>query len=202
MQALLIAIPPAVLSPVNIIGQQQSAFAGEITALRVLPLPSATYHWALYCDSAANFAMVPAYSGDNEAGFVNGINDQPSVQVKWNKSGTFFFKILIIDSEGCSNFKVGIIKVLPSQIATRIYPNPINGNDLNFEISMQEGSIVTVDIYSPNRQLIERIFNEYISGGVTKNIHYPNYLPQGIYSYRITTKNQVYSGRIICIRVY
>lgn len=199
---LLLAIPPAALSPATILAQQSQTYTGKVTELRIIPMAAATYQWTLYCDSTADYARTTGKSDIRGAGFVNGINDQPSVQVKWNTPGTFFFKILVIDSNGCSNFKVGIIEVLPDQITARIYPNPVNGNDLNFELTMPDGNLVTIDIYSPNRQLISRIFEEYLPGGVTKTIHYRNYLPQGIYTYRITTKNQVCSGRIICIRVY
>lgn len=201
-QAFLLAILSAAGPPATVSAQQQSAFAGEITALRVLPLPAATYRWTLFCDSSADFAMLSGACGSGEAGFVDGISDEPTVQVLWNKPGTYFVKILVISSDGCSNFKVGIVEVLPNQVTARIYPNPVNGNDLNFEISLEQGSAVIVDIYSPNCQLISRVFDGYLPGGQTKTIFFRNFLQQGIYTYRIQTESRVCSGRIICIRVY
>ncbi len=199
---LLLAILPAALSPVILLAQQSQTYTGEITELRIFPLSAASYQWTLYCDSTADYALTPGKPEIRGAGFVNEINDQPSVQVKWNSPGKFFYKIQVVDSDGCSNFKIGIIEVLPYQIIARIYPNPMSGNDLNFELTLPNSNLVTIDIFSPNRQLISRIFEEYLPGGITKTIHYGNYLPQGIYTYRITTRKQVCSGRIICIRVY
>ncbi len=200
-QALLLAILPATIFPANLISQQ-SAYTGQITAQRVIPLPSATYHWELYHDPASDFALLSGNFNSGEAGFVDGITDKPTVRVLWNKPGTYFLKITVINSEGCSNFKIEKMEILKYEIAARIYPNPVNGNDLNFEISIQEGSVVTVDIYSTNRQLICRVFDGYLAAGVIKTIPYRNYLPQGIYTYRICTGSQVCSGRIICIKVY
>lgn len=188
--------------PLPCVWAQLPAIAGQITELSIKPLTGASYYWTIYCNPGADFAIAADTCSGGEAGFVDGINDLPTVRVKWNKSGIYFFKILVINPEGCSNFKAGMVEVRPIQIDVSIFPNPVTGDNLNFRIDLREGSVVTVDLFSFNHQLISRIFDDYIPGGVTKTISYRIMLPQGLYTYQIRTKDQIRSGRIMLIRVY
>jgi hypothetical protein len=84
----------------------------------------------------------------------------------------------------------------------RIYPNPLYGPDLKFQLTLPVSSHVIIDLFASNGQLISRIFEGYISGGESKTIRYSHTLSQGIYLYQIRTDNQNINGRIIVIRVY
>jgi hypothetical protein len=84
----------------------------------------------------------------------------------------------------------------------KIFPNPLSGENVTFQITMPVGSLVQVDLFSPNGQLIGRLFDDYIPGGISRTITYPNNLPQGIYPYQIRTEKQIVNGRIIILRQY
>lgn len=84
----------------------------------------------------------------------------------------------------------------------RVFPNPANGPDLNFQLTLSVSSSVTIDLFSSNGQLVSRIFQGYLSGGESRIITCQNNLPQGIYLYQVKTKNLNINGRIIIIREY
>lgn len=81
----------------------------------------------------------------------------------------------------------------------RVFPNPLIGPDINFMIALPAGSLVTVDLFARNGQLISRIFDGYFEGGTSKTITYPNTLTEGIYLYQIRTEKQVFNGRIVIL---
>lgn len=189
------------LSQGRALAQQLPGRTGQVTEMSVVPQTDATYKWSVFCDPAADFTGTPISSGP-EYWFLNSIDDRPRVKIFWNLPGTYFVKVLVRAQDGCTNFKVGIIEVMNPEVQARIFPNPVNGNDLNFSISLQESSLVTIDLYSSNHELISRIFEGPVSAGKTKTIVWRCYLPQGLYYYQIVSKDQVTCGQIISIRVY
>ena len=169
--------------------------------MSIVPQPDATYKWSVFSDPAADFTGT-APSSRAEYWFLNSIDDHPGVKILWNQPGTYFVKVLVWAANGCTNFKIGIIEVMNPQIQARIFPNPVNDNDLNFSITLEESSLVTIDLFSASHELISRVFDGSVSAGITKTIVWRCYLPQGLYSYQIRSKNQVTCGQIISIRVY
>jgi len=121
----------------------------------------------------------------------------------WNFEVTFNLTLRQVSAEGCTgDLQTGQVIVNSGPGDIRIFPNPIFGPDISFQLSQPVGSVVTVDLFSPNGQLISRLFDEYIAGGVSKTITYRNTLPQGIYLYQIRTGKQIINSRIIVIRTY
>lgn len=104
---MLLAMAPAVA--------QTIVYQGETSTLSVNQLSGDTYSWELYDDGTVDFAKTAGItSSASYATFVGG-NVGASVQVKWLKPGTYFFKVTAFDITGCTNnLKVGIIKVKAS----------------------------------------------------------------------------------------
>ncbi|TSA31776.1 MAG: T9SS C-terminal target domain-containing protein [Porphyromonadaceae bacterium] len=146
--------------------------------------PGSTYTWAI--------DGTEVQSGTTCA-FVN----------NWNFEGTFELTLRQVSAKGCmGDLQTGQVIVNSGGCNIKIFPNPMFGPDISFQLSLPAGSVVTVDLFSPNGQLISRIFDGYIADGVLKTITYRNILPQGIYPYRIRTEKQIINGRIIVIRKY
>jgi hypothetical protein len=196
-----------VLPVPSVPAQVQPVYKGQITELRIAPQPNAYYYWALYRDSSINFAGKAGVCKSEEAWFTDSISNQPTIHVKWNSTGLFFYKILIINTQGCTNFKIGTIRVLGSPLNApkpdvRIFPNPSFDEFLIFQIILAEESTVTIDLFSTSGQLISRIFNDYLDEGELKTIRYKNNLSQGVYLYQVRTDNQMCRGKITVIRRY
>ncbi len=103
---------------------QTVVYVGDTTPLTVVAVPGNTYLWELYSDGTVNFATVPGNCPATSADFVGG-NTGPAVNVKWIKTGIYYFKVTA--SDGCTNnLKIGMIEVkeaLPT--ATISPPEPI-----------------------------------------------------------------------------
>lgn len=121
----------------------------------------------------------------------------------WAFEGTFRLTLRQVSAEGCTgDLQTGQVIVNSGGFYIKIFPNPLYGSDVSFQLSLPAGSVVTVDLFSPNGQLISRIFDGYIPGGISKTIIYRNLLPQGVYPYQVRTEKQIINGRIIVIREY
>lgn len=84
----------------------------------------------------------------------------------------------------------------------KIYPNPLSGPDLLFQVILPVGDEVSIDLFASNGQKILRIFEGYMPMGEARIIRYEHNLAQGTYLYRISANNQSFCGRIVVIRVY
>ena len=108
---LLMAMAPAMAQTV--------VYQGDTTPLSVVAVPGDTYTWELYSDPTVNFAKVPGNCPVTSAQFVGG-NTGPSVNVKWLKAGTYFFKVTAVNATNCTNnLKIGVVIVndaLPTAI--------------------------------------------------------------------------------------
>ena len=90
---------------------------GETIELSVIQEPGDTYTWDLYTDPTVDFAKVDGNASSDEAFFVGG-NTGATVSVTWLEPGIYFFRVLAVDEEGCTNnLKVGIVEVLEFELA-------------------------------------------------------------------------------------
>jgi len=111
---LLMAMAPAMAQTV--------VYQGETTPLSVVQVPGDSYKWELYSDPAVNFAKVSGNCPVTSALFVGG-NTGPVVNVKWLKTGTYFFKVTALNSTACTNnLKMGIIIVKSAMPTATILP--------------------------------------------------------------------------------
>lgn len=125
----------------------------------------------------------------------------------WHSEGNFMLTLREVSARGCEGeIRSGRVIVSPPAFdpdpAIRIFPNPVYGPDIKFQLTMKVGSMVTIDLFAANGQLISRILEGYLSGGDLKTIVYSHQLQQGIYLFRIRTDTHIYNGRIIVIREY
>ena len=94
---------------------QTVVYVGDTTPLSVVPVPGDTYQWELYSDGTVNFATTAGNCPVTSATFIGG-NTGPDVQVKWLKTGTYFFKVTAYDPAHCTdNLKIGMITVNAAQ---------------------------------------------------------------------------------------
>ncbi|HNY02651.1 MAG TPA: FISUMP domain-containing protein [Bacteroidales bacterium] len=86
--------------------------AGQQTELGIDSIPGASYTWDLYINNTSiNFAIVPGNCPVADAHFVGG-NTSPTVVVEWITPGTYYFRVIVYDSSGCQNLKVGMMQVI------------------------------------------------------------------------------------------
>ena len=105
---------------------QSVVYVGDTTPLAVVPVSGNTYQWELYSNGTVNFAQAPGNCPVTSAAFVGG-STGPSVDVKWLKTGTYFFKVTAYDPTHCTNnLKIGMVTVgNPLPTATFTPPDPI-----------------------------------------------------------------------------
>jgi gliding motility-associated-like protein len=95
---------------------QTVVYQGKIFPLSVVQKPGNTYDWEIYSDVAVDFAKVAGNCPVTAATFLGG-HTGASVDVQWLKTGIYFFKVTAHDANNCaSNFKIGMIKVIPLTI--------------------------------------------------------------------------------------
>ncbi len=169
---LLMAMAPATAQTV--------VYQGDTTPLSVVAVPGNTYSWELYSDPTVNFAKVPGNCPVTSAEFVGG-NTGPSVNVKWLKAGTFFFKVTAVDATNCTNnLKIGMIIVkdaLPLAVITP--PDPICiGQTSTLKINLT-GTGPWEFTYSDGT-------NFWTITGITSNQYLLNLSPKTTTSYWIT----------------
>ena len=115
---LLLAMTPVMAQTV--------VYMGDTTPLAVMSVSGDTYQWELYSDGTVNFATTAGNCPVTSATFV-GNSTGPSVNVRWLKTGTYFFKVTAYDPAHCTNnLKIGMVIVgNPLPTATFTPPDPI-----------------------------------------------------------------------------
>ncbi len=109
---LVLAIMPVLLTVASATAQMRVP-EGETIELSVIQEPGDTYTWDLYNDPSVDFATDGGNALPTEAFFVDGINTGATVNVTWLEPGIYFFRVLAVDEEGCTNnLEVGIVEVL------------------------------------------------------------------------------------------
>jgi len=105
---------------------QTVVYVGDTTPLAVVPVPGNTYQWELYNNGTVNFATTAGNCPVTSAAFTAG-NTGTSVNVRWVKTGIYFFKVTAYDPTHCTNnLKIGMFTVgNPLPTATFTPPDPI-----------------------------------------------------------------------------
>ena len=105
---------------------QTVVYQGDTTPLSVVQVPGNSYQWELYSDPTVNFATTAGNCPVTSALFVGG-NTGRVVNVKWLKTGTYYFKVTAADATACSkNLKIGLLIVMAAMpTATILPPDPI-----------------------------------------------------------------------------
>ncbi len=139
MIRLLLAILPVVLTVASATAQMRTVYQGETIELSVIQEPGDTYTWDIYNDPSVNFAKVDGNALPDEAEFVGG-NTGATVSVRWLKAGIYFYRVLAVDEEGCTNnLKVGMLEVLENlpTAGLVVYPG---------EICISDPAIITITL--------------------------------------------------------
>jgi hypothetical protein len=180
------------------------AFCATLKANAQLSMPDRVYlgtskrYWV---DSAANTGSTYTWAIDGKVVQRGSICEFSQT---WNLEGTYELTLIQVPAcGGVSEMKTGqvIVDIVPTFTFT-IFPNPLFGPELRFRLTVAVSSLVTIDLFESNGQLISRVFAGQIQAGESKVIAYYNNLPQGIYWYRIRTEKQTSSGRLIVIRTF
>ncbi len=136
---LALAILPVLLTVASATAQMRTVYQGETTELSIIQEGNDTYTWELYNDPNVNFATVDGNALPDEAEFV-GSNTGAMVNVRWLKAGVYFYRVLAVDEEGCTNnLKVGRLQVLedPPTAEMILFEN---------EICISDPAIITVTL--------------------------------------------------------
>jgi len=115
-----------------------TALSGEYGKLRVADQSGSKYLWKIYSDkSLLNQVSV------SDAEFVGG-NSGSEVLVKWKKGGEYYFTVNLFNSSGCSNLKVGKMKVCDSRLVANAGFNTTIGacQHLKLDGSGSQGDII------------------------------------------------------------
>jgi len=122
---------------------------------------------------------------------------------RWSETGNYDLTVRQITAMGCTGAGQTLpVVVLATEPVVSVYPNPIFGPDLNFKILLSSPAEVTIDLFSPYGQLVDRVFSGVLPEAVVHSIAYHHLLPQGIYPYQIHVGNKRLSGKIIVLRTY
>lgn len=114
------------------------ATVGEFSKLRVAEHSGSSYLWKIYSDkSLLNQVSI------SDAEFVGG-NSGSEVLVKWKKGGEYYFTVNLFNSPGCSNLKVGKMKVCDSRLVANAGFNTTIGacQHLKLDGSGSQGDII------------------------------------------------------------
>jgi len=139
MIRLTLAIMLVVLTVAFAAAQMRTVYQGETIELSVVQEGNDTYTWDIYNDPSVNFAQVDGNASPDEAEFVGG-NTGAAVSVHWLKAGIYFYRVMAVDEEGCTNnLKVGRLEVLENLPTAElaIYPG---------EICISDPAIITVTL--------------------------------------------------------
>ncbi len=81
----------------------------------------------------------------------------------------------------------------------RSFPNPSH-SEITFQYELKKASLVSISIYNAIGQLVIPLVNEQENEGIYNQIWDPENLPNGIYTWRLVTANQVLNNKIILIK--
>ena len=126
------ALAPAMAQQIPVV------FEGKIRDLGVKPEPGTTYYWKIFNDRTLSKQVTVA-----EAEFVNG-HESAVVPVIWKKRGIYYFSVTAFGPTGCTNLKVGMLKVIPIVIEANISGATLTGacELVKLEASKSIGDII------------------------------------------------------------
>lgn len=143
---VFLALAPAIAQQMPVV------FEGKIRDLGVKAEPGTTYFWKIFNDRTLTKQVTVA-----EAEFVNGY-ESAVVPVVWKKRGIYYFSVTAFGPTGCTNLKVGMLKVIPIVIEAiiagatqtgacekvKLDASKSIGDIMNYEwTSMDQGGAVT-----------------------------------------------------------
>ncbi len=128
--------------------QTNTVYAGQTSQLSVVEVPGGSYTWDLYIDDVSiNFGIVPGNCPVTSAHF-NGSNTAAVVSVTWLIPGVYYYKVTIVNAEGCSNIAIGMMTVLNAIPLAEIEPlTPVcSGNSTSLVINLTGTAPWSIDL--------------------------------------------------------
>ena len=105
---LCLALLPVLFVVASASVQGQSVvYEGKIGRLQVTQVQGDSYLWKIYTNHTLTTEATVS-----EVAFING-NLGSSITVQWKKGGDYYFTVTAFGSTGCTNLKVGKVKVIP-----------------------------------------------------------------------------------------
>jgi len=141
-------------------------------------------------------------------GFVEGKGNSTTIQNysftdRDLTSGKYQYRLQQVDYDGTSNYS-DVVEVefnqLPEKFALyQNYPNPFNpSTTIKFDVPFS--ALVNLSIYNSIGEKVVTILNEQMESGVYSTIFDASNLSSGIYFYRLTADNQVFTNKMLLIR--
>ena len=144
----------------------------------------------------------------NKVGFIEGKGNSTETQNYIFKdanlnSGTYQYRLRQMDFDGTSSFskvlEVNVI-IAPKEFSlAQNYPNPFNP-ETSIQFEVPKTSMVNITIYNTLGEKVKVLLNEQMEQGVyTRNFNGLN-LPSGIYIYRLTADNIIFTKKMMLIK--
>ena len=105
-----------------------TVFCGNVSKLSVKDKPGNIFFWKIYSDRSLTSEV-----STSDVEFLQG-NSGPEVTVKWGKNGIYYFMVQSFNLFGCSNQKVGKMKVLATSIDANAGADTIIGSCKNIKL--------------------------------------------------------------------
>jgi hypothetical protein len=140
-------------------------------------------------------------------GFVDGIGNSTETQ-NYSfrdaalKPATYYYRLKQIDFDGTTTYSE-ILEVevgAPDHFAlSQNYPNPFNPETV-IEFQIPSNAMVNITVYSTLGEEVATLLNEQLEQGYYKRSFSGSNLPSGIYIYRLTADNVVFTKKMMLIK--
>ena len=119
------------------------------------------------------------------------------------KDGLVLYRLKQIDYSGDYSYSKTIevdVKIIPAEFALlQNYPNPFNPTTtINFELPIS--SYVNISVYNSIGEKVSTIVNETLEAGRYSRVFDASELSTGIYFYRLTSGNNVFTKKMLLIK--
>ena len=118
------------------------------------------------------------------------------------KSVTYYYRLKQIDFDGTSSYS-DIVEVevgVPDQFnLAQNYPNPFNP-ETAIEFQIPSNSMVNISVYNSIGEKVATLLNEQLEQGYYKRSFDGSNLPSGIYIYRLTANNVMFTKKMMLIK--
>ncbi|MEJ2194146.1 MAG: T9SS type A sorting domain-containing protein [Ignavibacteriaceae bacterium] len=118
------------------------------------------------------------------------------------KSTTYFYRLKQIDFDGTSVYSetVEVEVGIPDQFAlAQNYPNPFNPETV-IEFQIPSNSMVNISVYNSIGEKVATLLNEQLEQGYYKRSFNGSNLPSGIYIYRLTANDEMFTRKMMLIK--
>lgn len=132
----------------------------------------------------------------NQVNYFNGIIQR--IRITHTVLNSNEFMAIYPDTTGCISTSNYESYENHSDFNVDVFPNPASGI-VNIRVMTSSAGYVTLELYSMTGIMIDELFNEYISAGITEASFDASLYPKGIYLIQMRNRHQIESRKILII---